>query len=109
MNMQRRKLQIKYGKVCFSESYYYVGYCMYPDKLGEGLIDEDKGDEDGEDLLGETRDEADQEAALRRHDHHHDDDEPHAHPHSPHDVLNFLSLTELQDKQTYDGHDVDCA
>ena len=37
------------------------------DQLVEGLIDEDEGDEEGEDLLGESGDKADQEAPLQSH------------------------------------------
>lgn len=37
---------------------------MYPAELDEGLADEDERDEEGEDLLGEAGDEADQETAL---------------------------------------------
>ena len=43
------------------------------DELGEGLVDEDEGDEEGEDLLGEGRDVAHQEAALGRHHDQHDE------------------------------------
>lgn len=69
---------------------------MYPPQLGKRLIDEDDGDEDGEDLLGEARDEAHQEAALKGHNGHHDDDQPHSDPHPSNNVLNVLRLTELR-------------
>lgn len=68
---------------------------FYPAELGKGFVDEDEGDEDGEDFLGEAGDEAHQEAALARHNQHHDDDQPHSHPHSAHDVLEALRLAEL--------------
>lgn len=68
---------------------------FYPPELGKGFIDEDEGDEDGEDFLGEARDETHQEAALEGHDDQHDEDQPHSNPHSPHNVLNALRLAEL--------------
>lgn len=68
---------------------------FYPPQLGKRFIDEDKGDEDGEDFLGEAGDEAHQEAALKSHNDHHNDDQPHSHPHSPHNVLDALRLAEL--------------
>lgn len=37
---------------------------LYHDKLEEGLVDEDERDDEGEDFLGEARDEAHEEAAL---------------------------------------------
>lgn len=37
---------------------------MYLFKFSKGLIDEDDGDEDGEDLLSEAGDEANQEASF---------------------------------------------
>ena len=67
----------------------------YPAQLGEGFVDENEGDEDGEDLLGEAGDEADQEAALQGNNEHHDDDQPNAHPHPAHYVLYVLGLAEL--------------
>lgn len=76
---------------------------VYPAQLGKCFVDEDEGDEDGEDLLGEAGDESHQEAALAGHDDHHNDDQPHANPHSPHDILNVLGLAELSgnDKGTH--------
>ena len=68
---------------------------IYLAQLGEGFIDEDEGNEDGKDLLGEAGEESHQEAALKCHDDHHDDYQPHANPHSAHNVLNILGLTEL--------------
>lgn len=68
---------------------------FYPPQLGKCFIDEDKGDKDGEDLLGEAGDEAHQEAALKSHNDHHNDDQPHSDPHSPHNVFDFLRLGEL--------------
>lgn len=68
---------------------------FYPAKLGKGFVDEDEGDEDGEDFLGEARDEANQEAPLARYNQHHNDDQPHSHPYSTHDVLEALRLAEL--------------
>lgn len=73
----------------------YVYSVLYTAEFGEGLINEDEGDEEGEDLLGEAGDKAHQEAALDCHNQHDNDDEPHADPHSTYDVLNVLRLTEL--------------
>lgn len=67
----------------------------YLAELAEGLVDEDEGDEDGEDLLREAGDEFDQEAALHGHDNHHDDHQPQAYPDTAHNVLNLLGLAEL--------------
>lgn len=60
---------------------------VYPDKLDEGLADEDEGDEEGEDFLGEAGDEAHQEAAFEGHHGDHDDDEPKANPDAARQVL----------------------
>lgn len=65
------------------------------DELIEGLIDEDERDEDGEDFLGEARDESDQEAAFHGHDDGHDHYQPHPHPDTTHNVFNALGLAEL--------------
>lgn len=81
-------------------------WMFYPPQLGKCFIDEDKGDEDGEDFLGEAGDVAHQEAALKSHDDHHYDDKPHSHPHSPHNVLDALRLAELNggNKRTAHWH-----
>ena len=71
---------------------------VYPAQLGEGFIDEDEGNEDGKDLLGEAGEESHQEAGLTRYDNHHDDYQPHANPHSAHNVLNVLGLAELNEE-----------
>lgn len=75
------------------------------DQLGECLIDEDEGDEEGEDLLGVAGDEADQEAALEGHHQHHEQDEPKADPHATHEVLQVITVAELQDGQRELGSD----
>ena len=69
---------------------------FYPPQFGKGFINEDDGDEDGKDLLGEAGDEAHHEAALTGHNDHHNDDQPHSNPHSPNNVLNVLRLAELK-------------
>lgn len=69
---------------------------MYPAEFCKGLVDEDEGDEDGEDLLSKTGNEADQKASFQGNNHHNDDHQPRANPHSAYDVLNALRLTELQ-------------
>lgn len=68
---------------------------VYPAELGKCFVDEDEGDENGEDFLGEARDEANQEAPLTRYNQHHNDNQPHSHPYSTHDVLEALRLAEL--------------
>lgn len=70
--------------------------CVYLAKLGKSLIDEDEGDEDGEDLLSEAGNEAHQEASLHGNNRHDDDHQPRPNPHSAYDVLDALRLTELQ-------------
>lgn len=70
---------------------------FYPPELGKGFIDEDEGDEDGEDFLGEAGYETHQEASLKCHDDHHNDDQPHSHPHSAHNILNVLGFAELKE------------
>lgn len=72
---------------------------MYPAKFSKGLIDENEGDEDGEDLLSEAGNEADQEASFKGHNDHNDDYQPSTNPHSANNVLNFLRLTELQPEE----------
>lgn len=67
----------------------------YLDELGEGLVDEDEGDEEGEDLLGEGRDVPNEEAALGRHHDQHDEHQPEADPHAPSQVLKLIGLAEL--------------
>lgn len=81
--------------------------CSHPhlDQLGEGLKDEDEGDEEGEDLLSVTGDEADEEAALKGHHQHHQQDEPEANPHTAHDVLQVVTVAELQGGQRELGSD----
>lgn len=62
----------------------------------EGLIDEDEGDEESKDFLGEGRDVAHQEASLSCHDNEDEDDEPQTNPHSACQILNALCLAELK-------------
>ena len=80
--------------------------CHYPAKLGKCLIDEYEGDEDGEDLLRESRDEPDQEAALHGNYHYDDDHQPGTNPNASHNVFNVLGLAELW-KGRYDDDDDD--
>lgn len=77
--------------------------CVHLDKLEKGFIDENQGDEDGEDLLGKTRDEADEKTGLCRHHNQHDDNQPHSNPYTTHDVLVALRFTELTYGQTQTG------
>lgn len=68
---------------------------MYFDELGKRLIDEDEGDEESENLLGERWDVAHEEAALCCHDDDDDEDEPKANPHSTRQVLVIVGLAKL--------------
>lgn len=68
---------------------------IYLNELGECLIDEDEGDEESKNLLGEGRDVAHEEAALRRHNHQDDQDEPETNPHSTRQVLVVVGLAKL--------------
>lgn len=79
-------------------------WVFYPPQLGKCFIDEDKGDKNGENFLGESGDEAHQEAAFKSHDDHHNDDQPHSDPHSPHNVLNSLRLAELSEGNKEAAH-----
>lgn len=67
----------------------------YPAQLDEGLADEDEGDEEGEDFLGEAGDEAHQKAAFEGHRDDHDDDEPEADPDAARQVLHAVCFAEL--------------
>ena len=64
-------------------------------QLVEGLIDEDERDEEGKDLLGETGDEAHQEAALQGHHEQGQQHQSEADPHAAHQVLLFWLNTYL--------------
>lgn len=72
----------------------------YLDQFWEGLVDENERDEEGEDLLGETWDKSNQEAALKGHHQHHDDDEPKTDPNATCQVLHIIALTELEKKRS---------
>ena len=90
--------------LCFTHSYFCVvsyGFNAttrpaHLGQLGEGLVDEDEGDEEGEDLLCEAGDEAHQEAALKGHHHDHYDNKPEPNPDSTSEVLHVVSLAELE-------------
>lgn len=68
---------------------------FYLDKFGEGLINEDEGNKEGEDLLSERWDVTHKKASLGCYNHQHDEDEPEANPHSTREVLEALHLAEL--------------
>lgn len=70
---------------------------VYPNELGKRFVDEDEGDEDGEDFLSKAWDETHQEAALAGNNDHHNDDEPQSNPHSRNYILNLLGLAELNE------------
>lgn len=69
--------------------------CPHRDQLGEGLEDEDEGDEEGEDLLCVAGQVAHQEAALTGHHHQHQQDQPEADPDPSHDVFHAIAAAEL--------------
>ena len=69
---------------------------LYLDELRKGLVDEDKRDEEGEDLLREGWDVAHQETALGSNHHQDDEDEPEPDPHAAGQVLKALGLAELR-------------
>ena len=71
---------------------------FYLNELWKSLVDEDEGDEEGEDLLGEGGDVANHEAALRCHDDQDDEDEPEPDPHPTGQVLVVVGLTELREE-----------
>lgn len=68
---------------------------LYLIEFVEGLIDENERNEEGEDLLGERRDVADQEAALSGHQSKNKDHQPEANPHPAGEVLQVMGLAEL--------------
>lgn len=59
-------------------------------KLRKGLIDEDEGDEEGEDLLREAGNKTHQEASLKGHRNHHDNNQPKPDPHPSRQVVHFV-------------------
>lgn len=77
--------------------------CVYLVKLVKSFIDENDGDEDGEDLLGKTRDEADEETSLCCYHNQHNDDQPHSNPYTTHNVVELIRMRELTDGQTQTG------
>lgn len=71
------------------EDVFYLG------KLHKGLVDEDEGDEKGEDLLREAGNETHQEASLEGHRNHHDQYQPKPDPYPARQVLHSIGRTEL--------------
>ena len=67
----------------------------YLGQFRESLVDEDEGDEEGEDLLGEAGNKAHQEAALKGHSDNHNEDQPEPDPHTASQVLHIVGLAEL--------------
>lgn len=72
----------------------------YLDQFWESLVNEDERYEEGEDLLGESWDKSNQEAALKGHHQHHDDDEPKTDPNASRQVLHIIALAELEKKRS---------
>lgn len=66
------------------------------DQLGEGLVDEDEGDEKGEDLLSEARNKPNQDASLQGHSDEDDQHQPEADPDPARQVLDLVVFAELQ-------------
>ncbi len=65
------------------------------DQFGKGLIDENEGDEEGEDLLSETGDKANQDASLEGHRKENDEHKPETDPHSSCQILDPVVFTKL--------------
>lgn len=65
------------------------------DQLGEGLVDEDEGNEEGENLLSEAGDKADQDASLKGHREENNEHQPETDPHPASQVLDLIVLTKL--------------
>lgn len=65
------------------------------DQFGEGLVDEDEGDEEGEDLLSETGHETNQDASLEGHSEDNDQHQPETDPHPARQILDPVVSAEL--------------
>lgn len=65
------------------------------DQFGEGLVDENKGDEEGEDLLSETGDKSNQDASFKGYGEENDEHQPKTDPHPPCQILDPIVSTKL--------------
>lgn len=72
-----------------------VDLCPHLDQFGEGLVDENEGDKEGEDLLSETGDKANQDASLEGHSEENDEHQPETDPHPACQVLDLIVFTKL--------------
>ena len=70
------------------------------DQFGEGLVDEDEGDEEGEDLLSETGHETNQDASLEGHSEDNDQHQPETNPHPARQILDPVDSAELHKHTT---------
>lgn len=67
----------------------------YLDQFGKGLVDENEGNEEGEDLLCEAGNKANQYASLEGHSEDDDEQQPEADPHPTRQVFNSIDFTKL--------------
>lgn len=65
------------------------------DQFGKGLVDENEGNEEGEDLLSETGDKANQDASLKGHGEENDKHQPETDPHPARQILDPIVFTKL--------------
>lgn len=65
------------------------------DKFGESLVDENEGDQKGEDLLSKTGNK-DQDASLKSHSDKYNEHQPETDPDTARQVLDVVVFTELQ-------------
>lgn len=66
------------------------------DEFGESLVDENEGDQEGEDLLSKTGNEADQDASLKGHGDKNNQHQPEPDPDTARQVLDVVIFAELQ-------------
>lgn len=69
---EKREEAVEDGGFTAAVMWTSAGFWTHLDQFGEGLIDEDEGDEKGEDLLSEARNKTNQDASLQGHS---DDDD----------------------------------
>jgi len=76
---------------------------MYPAEFCKGLVDEDEGDKDGEDLLGEACHKSHQKAPFKGHRENYNDDQPNSNPCTSCQKLDFIGPAELKNTWIH-GH-----
>lgn len=67
----------------------------YLDQFGEGFIDENEGNEEGENLLSKAGDEANQDASLKGHGKENNEHQPETDPHPACQILDPIVFTKL--------------